>query len=292
MKSVSIGPQFEVIGHRGNPGNPFNSRNIENTIPSFNDAWHVGVNGVELDVHLTKDGVLVIHHDDELGRVFQIPQDDNKRLVSEYSWEELQKAELNLTRIKNDLRPKIDERCLDLAIDRFSGVTIPKLEDLLPLPEGKKLFLELKFEKDIEPTTAKGKEYLTRLVKATAQFLKERALIDSTYVLSFVPSALLAIKNEDPKITTAYNVWQDETTQPNNEQKIDELKRQYKFNAVNPPFEQATKDSISLCHNLGLETYPWVWKQGYFEEKEMTYRILMNKADGTINNLANVLSLQ
>lgn len=276
-----------IIGHRGFPGNPLNSANIENTIPSFNMAWSLRVDGIELDVHLTKDEVLVIHHDDNLGRVFQIAKDDHKRLVSEYTWKELEKAELNLTGIKDELRPKMYLGMVD-HLDGFAKVKIPKLEELLPLPAEKKLFLELKFEKDVEPTTAEGKEYLTRLIKATARFLKEHDLIKSTYVLSFVPSALLAIKNEDPRIITAYNVWQNETTQPDSRQKIDDLKRQYKFDAVNPPFEQATKDSISLCHDLGLETYPWIWNQRSQEEEDMTYKILNNNADGTINNNALV----
>ncbi len=282
MKIQQVSPL--IIGHRGNPGNPLNTAHIENTIDSFHSAWRSRADGIELDAHLTKDGVLVVHHDDNLGRVFAIQGDNNERLINEYTWEELQRAKLNLTGIKDGLRPNVIG---DLAqLDRFAEVKIPKLEELLPMPEGKKLFLELKFEKDVEPESIQGKEYLTRLAKAAAQFLREHNLIDSTYVLSFVPSALLAIKNEEPRITTAHNIHQNQTTQPDSEQRITELKNQYGFNAVNPPFEQATKDSTSLCHNLGLETYPWVWKQRYFDEQEMTYRILRDGADGTINNQA------
>ena len=282
IQSASKSPL--IIGHRGFPGNPLNTANIENTIPSFNEAWNLKTDGIELDVHLTKDGVLVIHHDDNLGRVFSIPGDNNERLISEYTWEELQRAELNLAGIKDGLRTSVIGNLEHL--DRFVEVKIPKLKDLFPIPQGKKIFLELKFEKDVEPESANGKEYLNRLARATAQFLRANDLIDSTYVLSFVPSALLAIKNEEPKIITAYNIWQEETTKPDSEKAIRGLKDHYQFNAVNPPFEQATKDSTRLCHNLGLETYPWVWKQRYLEEQEMTYRILRDGANGTINNQA------
>ena len=40
--------KFEIIGHRGNSGNPLNSLNIENTIESFQDAWNLGADGIEL----------------------------------------------------------------------------------------------------------------------------------------------------------------------------------------------------------------------------------------------------
>jgi len=50
--------QMLVIGHRGCP-----SRFPENTLPSFLEAVRQGADGVELDVHLTKDGRLVVMHD-------------------------------------------------------------------------------------------------------------------------------------------------------------------------------------------------------------------------------------
>jgi glycerophosphoryl diester phosphodiesterase len=48
----------EIIGHRGSP-----REHRENTLPSFARAFALGADGVELDVHGTSDGVVVIHHD-------------------------------------------------------------------------------------------------------------------------------------------------------------------------------------------------------------------------------------
>lgn len=49
------------IAHRGMP-----RRLRENTIPSFALALAEGADGLELDVHATRDGVVVVHHDAEL----------------------------------------------------------------------------------------------------------------------------------------------------------------------------------------------------------------------------------
>lgn len=38
----------------------------ENTLPSFQLALEAGADGLELDVHATSDGVVVVHHDAEL----------------------------------------------------------------------------------------------------------------------------------------------------------------------------------------------------------------------------------
>jgi glycerophosphoryl diester phosphodiesterase len=46
------------IAHRGAP-----REFPENTLPSFARAVELGADGVELDVHATRDGVVVVHHD-------------------------------------------------------------------------------------------------------------------------------------------------------------------------------------------------------------------------------------
>lgn len=55
---------FTVVGHRGDP-----TKYPEETIQSDNSAFRSGADYVELDLHLSKDGVLVISHDDDLFRV-------------------------------------------------------------------------------------------------------------------------------------------------------------------------------------------------------------------------------
>jgi glycerophosphoryl diester phosphodiesterase len=56
---------FLKIGHRG-----AKAYETENTIESFAKAIALGVNAVELDVRTSKDGALIISHDDNLKRVF------------------------------------------------------------------------------------------------------------------------------------------------------------------------------------------------------------------------------
>lgn len=48
----------ESIAHRG-----FRDRYPENSLPAFQAALDEGVDAVELDVHATRDGVVVVHHD-------------------------------------------------------------------------------------------------------------------------------------------------------------------------------------------------------------------------------------
>lgn len=50
--------QPRILAHRGASGHC-----LENTLEAFRDALLRGADGVELDIHATSDGVLVVHHD-------------------------------------------------------------------------------------------------------------------------------------------------------------------------------------------------------------------------------------
>ena len=51
------------IAHRG-----FSGKYPENTMLAFKKAIEAGADGVEFDVHLTKDGEIVIIHDERIDR--------------------------------------------------------------------------------------------------------------------------------------------------------------------------------------------------------------------------------
>ncbi|MEC4004600.1 glycerophosphodiester phosphodiesterase family protein [Flavobacterium sp. SUN052] len=72
------------IGHRGAKGYV-----AENTLASFQKALDLGVDGIELDVHLSKDNVLVVIHDETIDRTTS-----KKGIVNDFSSFELQKLEI------------------------------------------------------------------------------------------------------------------------------------------------------------------------------------------------------
>ena len=70
---------FTVIGHRGDPINA-----PEETFESFNKAFSEGADYVELDIHVSKDNVLVVSHDRDLERVT-----GTSSIVSQHNFSEL-----------------------------------------------------------------------------------------------------------------------------------------------------------------------------------------------------------
>ncbi len=95
----------------------------ENTLPAFESAIERGADGVELDVHRTADGELVVHHFYGLGAT-----DDGQGLVCEQTLAELKAL---------DAGGWFDER--------FSGEPKPTLSEVLELCQGRiRLEVDLK----------------------------------------------------------------------------------------------------------------------------------------------------
>jgi glycerophosphoryl diester phosphodiesterase len=111
-----------IFAHRGFAAAP---GLVENTIPAFQAALELGATHIESDIQVTKDGIAVLFHDDDLTRVAGLPQK-----ISEIESEQL------------------------LAIDLGGGVRIPTLrEALTTLPEAS-FNLDLKVFGAIDPSVA------------------------------------------------------------------------------------------------------------------------------------------
>src|SRR5688572_10542087 len=72
------------IAHRGAP-----REHPENTLPSFARALELSADGIELDVHATRDGVVVVHHD-PVPRATTSDRRLAGRPIAELTYEELQ----------------------------------------------------------------------------------------------------------------------------------------------------------------------------------------------------------
>lgn len=73
--------RYYLIAHRGGV---VDSTNSENSLPALQDAIERGYWMVELDLRLTRDSVLIIHHDNNFKRFYGVD-----RPVSSMTWEEI-----------------------------------------------------------------------------------------------------------------------------------------------------------------------------------------------------------
>jgi glycerophosphoryl diester phosphodiesterase len=109
---------MQIVAHRG-----FRERYPENTLSAFHAAVISGADSIEMDVHMTADGVLVVHHDYYLGGT-----NNGSGLIYERTFQEL--------------------KALDAGVwfsPFFEGETIPTLEEVVSTFRAKiKFEIELK----------------------------------------------------------------------------------------------------------------------------------------------------
>lgn len=90
---------MKVYAHRG-----FSGHYPENTMLAFRQAAALGCQGIELDVHLTKDGHLVIIHDETIDRTT-----DGQGWVKDYTWSQLQQFNAGVSQQLEEKIPSLEE---------------------------------------------------------------------------------------------------------------------------------------------------------------------------------------
>ena len=120
---------MQVWAHRG-----VSAHAPENTLPAFAAALEMPVEGIELDVHLTADGVAVVCHDERIDRT-----SDGSGSIADMTLGELRAFDFSQVEGK------------DFAA--FASCRIPTLDEVLALaaPSGKRVNIELKTDENPYP---------------------------------------------------------------------------------------------------------------------------------------------
>ncbi|MBO8442960.1 MAG: glycerophosphodiester phosphodiesterase [Spirochaetes bacterium] len=164
-------PMPRVIAHRGD------SRNYpENTLPAFESAVRMGIDVVETDIHLTKDGVLVIWHDPTLER-----NTDGRGRIEDHTLEELRRFDAGYTFTQDGGRT---------FPFRGKGVRICTLAEALEHCPGQRFNIDLK---------TKCPEIVDEFIKV----IREHDAVDRVVGASFHLSNLKRLRRLAPDFLTS-----------------------------------------------------------------------------------------
>lgn len=206
---------FDLQGHRGARGLA-----PENSLPGFQRALAVGVTTLELDVGLTRDGVLVIHHDRRLNADLTRGPDGQwlspaptgaaasgvapaspPPLPTLHSLDFTDLARYDVGRI----RPGTRYAAQYPAQVGEDGVRIPRLQDLFALLQARGLTSAVRLNIETKLSSLAPEETASPEVMARALIAAVRAagLTARTTVQSFDWRTLLAVRRLAPGIPTA-----------------------------------------------------------------------------------------
>ena len=283
LKNMNINKNIELHGHRGARG-----LMPENTLPAFQKAVDLGMNFLELDVVLTKDKQIIVHHDTEINPQICIHK-EGKPLKREpiSTWTLSQIKELDCGSIKN-LRFPEQEIIENTPIPTLREVIsfVKNHEKTNPNNPRIKLNIELKFPET--HSISDIQEFVSLFIK----LIDEDKFIDQSVVQSFEIKAIVELKKIKPNIITSA------LFAPT---KIEFFRLQYFFgdgvrkniiftakeagaSYVSPYYPYVTKDFVSLAHANGLKVLPWT-----VNTKEEMLRLNDCGVDGIISDFPNKL---
>lgn len=156
-----------LVAHRG-----YSDKYPENTMIAFQKAIEDGFDGIETDVHKTKDGQLVLCHDEKINRT-----SNGKGYIKDYTYEELLQFDFGYkTKYKNQ--------------------KIPLLKDLLELCQNKKIIINIEIKTN--------KIQYENIEMETYQMIQQMNMLDQVVFSSFYLDSLLQLRKTDQNLYLGY----------------------------------------------------------------------------------------
>jgi glycerophosphoryl diester phosphodiesterase len=261
---------FDIEGHRGCRG-----LLPENTIPAFINAVKLGVNTLEMDMQISKDGKIVISHDAFMGsNICSTPDgkpvisaDEEKLKIYTLTYDEIKKYDCG-----SRGNAKFPEQQKMATYKPLLSEVIDSVEKYIAehhLPPVK-YNIETKSTPEGDDINHPKPAVFAKMVY---DLIKQKGVINKCIIQSFDPRTLQEIRKIDPNITTALLVANIKGLQGN-------LKL-LGFNPTiySPEYMLVNKKLIRQCHHLNILVLPWTVN----DEKKMIELKAMG-VDGLISD--------
>ena len=191
--------RFDLQGHRGARGLA-----PENTLPAFERGLELGVDTLELDVAITRDGVVVVSHDPSLnpdivrgpdGRWLDKPGPP----ISQLTWAELQRYELGRIKPGTDYAKRFPDQ---VPVD---GTRFARLADVFALAARKgDRVVRFNVETKVSPLAPGDTLEPTAFARALISEVRRARMQSRVTIQSFDWRTLAVVQREAREIDTVY----------------------------------------------------------------------------------------
>lgn len=204
-----------VIAHRG-----ASFYAPENTIVAYEKAVKMEADAIEIDVHKSKDGELIVCHDEKVDRTT-----NGKGYIKDLTVKEIKKL---------DAGNWFDEK--------YSTAKIPLLEEVLQFVKKENILLNIELKN--------GPIFYENIEEDLVNIIKEYQLEEKVLISSFNHYSLLKIKMLAPEIKTGI-LYIGGLVAPW------EYAKKVKANAIHPLFFTINKDIVRASINNGILVNPF-----------------------------------
>ena len=227
--------RIEVQGHRG-----ARALRPENTIPAFEYAIAQGVDVLELDLGITKDGVVVVSHDSFLkAPICTGPKAE--AVIVEHTLAELRQWDCGATRNPQFARQQT-----------VPGTRIPTLEEVFALA-GKGNF-KFNMETKIDPSKPDLTVAPDVFAKTVLAVIRKHKMEKRVIIQSFDFRTLHEMKKLAPEIELSALY----SGQPRS---FVDIAKEAGAKIVSPEYRLVTPEQVQAAHAAGLQVVPWTANQ-------------------------------
>jgi glycerophosphoryl diester phosphodiesterase len=220
----------------------------ENTLSAFRLAHELGADLVELDAHPTRDGELVVIHDDTLERTT-----DGRGWVVDRTWAEISRL---------DAGAWFDE-------GQFAGERVPHLAEVLDWAKGARMRLAIELK---QPNAALGRPRYAGLPERVVRLVRERDLADLVLLHSDNHWDMREVKRLAPEIATAVAVGGADYID------LVGIVRAAAANGLTIHWRFVDRPLADLVHRAGLHVFGYGIHEDLSHPEEV-YALLANDAD-------------
>ena len=255
---------FDLQGHRGARGHA-----PENTLPGFERAIAIGVDTLELDVGVTRDGVVVIHHDRRLNPDLARGPDGQwvgapAPTIFSLSYQDLQRYDVGRIRPGSEYARRLPHQ------KPVDGTRIPRLEELFARAGSAVRFnIETKLVPEASEETL-GPEPFARTLIAE---VRKAGVAARTTIQSFDFRTLAVVQREAPEIATAY------LTSGTKGEAVPRMVHEAKGAIWSPNFQDLDPRALAVARELGVRVVAWT-----VNDPADIARVLGMKVDGIISD--------
>ncbi len=230
-----------VIAHRG-------ARSLapENTLAAGRKAFEMGADMWELDVCMTRDGELILLHDDTLTRTSDAAEVFPERApwkAADFTFEEVRKLDFGSWFNRKDPFKQIAAGNV-LPADQVSyvGEPVPTLREALLFTQ------ENQWKVNVEIKNLVGPEGHALIVERVVELIRDLGMEKDVLISSFNQDYLVQVKQRAPEIRTGVLV---EHGYPDPLKLVTRLGAQ----AYNPKFGEVTPQEIRRLREAGIDVF-------------------------------------
>ena len=219
---------MKVYAHRG-----YSGKYPENTMLAFQEAAKTGCDGIELDVQLTKDGKVVVIHDEAVDRTT-----DGSGKVKDFTYQEL--ARFNAAKLYEG---------------KYGCCGIPLFEDYCKWAAAQDLVTNIELKT--------GVYYYEGLEEKTLELVRKYGLEQKVFYSSFNHLSLLKMKELDPDAVCGALL---EHAGIGN---AGYYCKRFGLQAYHPGYKGLTEETVRGCRENGIQVNVWtINDMGVLEQLE------------------------